>query len=104
MFKLNTQRTYRQPVKVVIYDEQGKEQTGQFTALFKVLPQSGDVEGNLLDHVLKGVEDIEVPGEDGAPLQGEALLDAVKKDPSTATALVAAYQDSILKKNRGKSF
>lgn len=104
MFVLNTARTYRQPVSVVVYDEQGKEQTGKFTAVFKVLPHSDDLEGKLLDHVLVGVEGIEVAGENGEALTGAALLDAVKADPSASAALVAAYQDSVIKKNRPKSF
>lgn len=104
MFVLNTARTYRQPVSVVVYDEQGKEQTGKFTAVFKVLPHSDELEGKLLDHVLMGVEGIEVAGENGEALTGAALLAAVKADPSASVALVAAYQDSVIKKNRAKSF
>lgn len=98
-FVLNTERTYKHPVKVVVYDEQGKEQTGTFTATFKVLPHDENREGKLLDYVLVDVEGIQVPGADGKPLTGDALLDAVKRDPAASVALVAAYNESITKKN-----
>lgn len=107
MFKLNTQRTYQQPVSLTVYDESGKEQTGKFRATFRVLPhdeaRSMPADVALLDAVLVDVSEIEVSGADGQPLTGEALLDAVKNDPSASTALIAAYQDSIVKKNRPRT-
>lgn len=107
MFKLNTKRTYNYPVSVNIFDGE-KEQTGKFTAVFKVAPTSAlldpENEGKrLLDIVLVGVEGVEVAGEDGKPLQGEELLTALKDDPATANAIVAAYQESITKKNRPRT-
>lgn len=104
MFKLNTGRSYKYPVTVNVFDGE-KEQSGKFTAVFKVLPnsQATDPENQdkrLLDMVLVGAEDIEVAGEDGQPLAGEALLNALKDDPSAAVALITAYQESISKKNR----
>ncbi|WIX31251.1 hypothetical protein QO259_10430 [Salinicola sp. JS01] len=107
MFKLNTKRSYQQPVSLTIYDEQGKEQTGRFTATFKVMPydqvkeQPEDV--TLLDAVLVSVSDIEVPGENGEMLTGGALLDAVKNDPAASVALISAYHESITKKNRPRT-
>lgn len=99
MFVLNTQRSYKCPVKVVIFDEDGKEKVGNFTATFKIVPQK-DLEGERpLNHVLLGVEGIQVPGPDGQPLEGEALLDALRGDPAVSVALMSAYNDSILKKN-----
>ncbi|WP_110678836.1 hypothetical protein [Salinicola sp. RZ23] len=107
MFTLNPKRTYQQPVVVTLYDEQGKEQSGRFTATFKVLPhdeaQHLPEETKLLDAVLVGVSDIEVPGEHGEPLAGEALLEAVKNDPAASVALISAYHDSITKKNRPRT-
>jgi hypothetical protein len=103
MFKLNTERTYKYPVTVVVYDEQGAEQSGTFTATFKTLPHDEKREGRLLDHVLVAVEGIEVGGADGEPLSGAALLDALKKDPAASTAMVAAYNESIVKKNLSKT-
>lgn len=105
MFKLNVNRSYKYPVEVTIYDEHGKEQTGTFTATFKVLGNGVMRDPShrgvlLLDLVLTGAEGVEVLGEDGQPLQGDALLKALKDDPAASAALVAAYQESIAKKNR----
>lgn len=107
MFVLNTHRTYKQPVTVTTYDENGREQTGKFTATFKVLPhdqarESGDA--RLLDLVLMDVEDVQVADESGQPLTGDALLDALKNDPAASSALIASYNDSIVKKNRSRTF
>lgn len=107
MFKLNKSRCYQYPVSVTIFDGE-KEHTGKFTATFKVLPNSAlrDPENSdktLLDLVLVGVEGVEVPGDDGNPLQGEALVQALKDDPSASTAMVAAYQESVTKKNRPRT-
>lgn len=107
MFKLNTARCYQYPVSVTIFDG-GKEQTGSFTATFKVLPNSAlrddkNADKSLLDLVLVGVEGVEVLGDDGKPLQGEALTRAMKDDPSVSVAMVAAYQESVTKKNRPRT-
>lgn len=108
MLKLNPNRTYRYPVTVTLYDEQGKEQPGRFTATFRVLPHSQMerpdlADQKLLDLVLVSVEDVEVPGPDGHPLAGDALMGALKDDPSVSTALVNAYQESVVKKNLARS-
>ncbi|WKD29540.1 hypothetical protein NDQ72_06245 [Halomonas sp. KG2] len=106
MFKLNTTRSYSFPVSLTVYDETGKEQTGKFTATFKVVAQDKlrDMPADtlLLDQVLVGVKGIEVPGEGGKPLEGEELLHALKNDPAASTALITAYQESVSKKNRGR--
>lgn len=107
MFKINTQRCYQYPVSVTIFDGE-KEVTGKFTATFKVQPNSAlrnpdNTDKTLLDLVLVNVEGVEVPGEDGKPLQGEALVNALKDDPSVNMAIVAAYQESITKKNRPRT-
>ncbi|SDJ24122.1 hypothetical protein SAMN04487867_12965 [Vreelandella titanicae] len=103
MFKLNTNRTFKQPVNLTIVDENGKDQKGSFTANFKILPHSEAIDLpddiRLLDRVLVSVEGIEVPGEDGQPLTGDELLYALKNDPSASVALANAYQRSIIKKN-----
>ncbi|WP_164084941.1 hypothetical protein [Pseudazoarcus pumilus] len=105
MFKLNRNRTYRYPVTVVVHEGE-KEHKGQFHATFRAagsdeLRDRG--EERLLDVVLVGVEGIEIDGEDGAPLAGADLLEAVKADPAVSAALIAAYHDSIVKKNRPKT-
>ena len=107
MFKLNKSRCYQYPVSVTIFDGE-KEHTGKFTATFKVLPNSAlrdpeNTDKTLLDLVLVGVEGVEVPGEDGKPLQGDALVQALKDDPSVSVAMVSAYQESITKKNRPRT-
>ena len=103
MFKLNTNRTFKQPVNLTIVDENGKDVKGSFTASFKILPHSEALElpddTKLLDRVLVSVEGIEVPGEDGQPLTGDELLEALKNDPSASVAMSNAYQRSIVKKN-----
>lgn len=104
MFTLNTNRTYQYPVKMTVFDEAGKEVSGSFKATFKVVP--GDQmremreDVTLLDAVLVGVSEIEVAGPEGKPLEGDALLAALKHDPAASVALIAAYQESITKKNR----
>lgn len=107
MFKVNRNRTYQYPVTATVYDEQGKEQTGKFKAIFKVLPHDEAKElpesTTLLEAVLTGISDIEILGEDGQPLAGEALLDAVKNDPALSAATVGAYHESIAKKNRPRT-
>ena len=107
MFKLNPSRTYQYPVSVTIFDGE-KEHTGTFTATFKVLPNSAlkdpsAADKRLLDLVLVDVEGVEVPDEDGKALVGDRLLSALKDDPSASTALIAAYQESITKKNRPRT-
>ncbi len=107
MFKLNTRRTFKYPVQVTVFDGEN-EVSGKFTAEFKVLPttelSAPENEGKrLLDLVLVNVHDVEVPGDDGQPLQGEALTEALKADPATSNALISAYQESITKKNRPRT-
>lgn len=99
MFKLNIARTYPCPVSVTVVGEDGTDVTGKFTAVFKVLPRQKDVPANLLDHILVGLEGIELTGEDGAVLAGDAALDAAKTDPAVSMALLTAYTESVLKKN-----
>ena|SRR5690554_1298293 len=107
MFKLNTERTYKYPVTVTVYNGD-KEQSGTFRAEYRVVPtteltNSSNRDKRLLDLVLVNVEDIEVTGKDGKVLQGDELLDAMKADPATSLALVNAYQESITKKNRPRT-
>lgn len=107
MFKLNPTRTFTYPVAVTVFDGD-KEISGNFTGEFRVVPNTElmspeNKDKRLLDLVLVGVDGIEVPGDDGKPLQGEALLDALKADPAVSTALINAYQESITKKNRPRT-
>lgn len=106
MFTVNTARTYKFPVALTVYDENGKENSGKFKAVFKVKPQNElrDMPADtlLLDEVLKGVEDIVLTNDEGKALEGDDLLQAAKNDPAISTALITAYQESISKKNRGR--
>ncbi|WP_176372159.1 hypothetical protein, partial [Halomonas citrativorans] len=101
-----TGRTYKFPVALTVYDENGKENTGKFKATFKVKPQNElrDMPADtlLLDEVLKGVEDICLTDDEGKALEGDDLLHAAKNDPAISTALITAYQESVSKKNRGR--
>lgn len=104
MFVVNTNRTYDYPVKVTLR-EGTEERAGEFTATFKVLPNSvGTAPENAhkraLDLVLVDVKGVEVPGPDGQPLTGDALLTALKDDPCTSAALLEAYRESISKKSQ----
>lgn len=104
MYTVNVNRTYKYPVPLTVYDENGKENSGKFKATFKVKPQ--DVLNNLpagtllLDEVLKGVEDICLTDDEGNELKGDDLLHAAKNDPAISVALISAYNESISKKNR----
>lgn len=100
MFKINTQRTYRYPVSVTIYDGD-QEVEGTFKAEFKAVPRDEIIDDQpLLDQVLVDVHGLEVTGKEGKVLAGDELLAAVKVDPAISLALVSAYQDSYAKKNR----
>lgn len=103
MFKINTHRTYPYPVAVTIIDEHGKEQTGNFTAIFKILPRQESLPTNLLDQVLVGLDGIELSDADGNVLEGEAALTAAKLDPAIGMALLNTYTESVLKKNQPKA-
>lgn len=107
MLKLNTHRTFEQNVAVEYADEQGKTQKGEFGATFKIMPTTqllDDKNGDkrMLDLVLVGVNeaDLEILDEDDNKLVGEGLIEALKADPTTANALMDAYNAGISKKGR----
>lgn len=103
MFKVNTHRTYPYSVSVTVIDEQGNDQTGTFTATFKVLPRQESLPTNLLDQVLVKLDGIEITDADGNVLEGEAMLTAAKLDPAISMALLNTYTESVLKKNQPKA-
>lgn len=107
MFKLNASRTYKYPVHVVIYDEDGGEQRGKFTGIFRVINNSElkEMPGDemVLKRSLVGVEGLEILGPDGQALSGQDLVDAVIDDPRTNAATLTAYLESIAKKNRARN-
>tara|TARA_R110002049_G_scaffold190570_2_gene359259 strand:+ start:23842 stop:24165 length:324 start_codon:yes stop_codon:yes gene_type:complete len=106
VFTVNTARTYKYPVALTVYDENGKENSGKFKATFKVKSQDElrnmPADTLLLDEVLKDVEGICLTDEEGKTLEGEDLLKAAKNDPAISTALISAYNESNSKKNRGR--
>jgi hypothetical protein len=106
VFTVNTRRTYQYPVSVTIYDEEGKEHTGKFKAIFKVVPEdelrNAGPDVTLLDQVLVGVEEICLQDDAGKTLEGAELLHAAKNDSSICAAIQSAYRESIQKKNRGR--
>ncbi|MGH1461001.1 MAG: hypothetical protein ACRBB6_03085 [Neptuniibacter sp.] len=104
MLKLNTERSFKAPVTVRFMDEDGTSQKGTFNAKFKVvstdtLQEEENADKRLLDLVLLEVNNIELADASGNPLEGEALLEACKSDPSISTALVATYGEQTAKKN-----
>lgn len=103
MFKVNVARTFPCPVTVNIVDENGKDQTGKFTATFKVLPRQDNPPADLLEQVLVGLDGIELSDENGTVLEGHEALGAAIADPSISIALIDAYSEAVLKKNRRKS-
>lgn len=103
MFKINTARTYPYPVSVTIIDENGQDQTGSFTATFKILPRQETMPSNLLEHVLVKLDGLELTDATGMVLEGEAMLVAAHKDPAISSALINAYTESVLKKNPPKN-
>ena len=106
MFTVNTGRTYKYPVPLTVYDENGKENSGKFKATFKIKSQDElrnmPADTLLLDEVLKGIEDICLTDDEGKVLEGDDLLHAAINDPAISTALLTAYQESVTKKNRGR--
>lgn len=108
MFTVNVNRTYKYPVALTIYDEDGNELSGKFKATFQVIPEDEMRDAGpdvaLLDKVLVGVEEICLKGKDGRALEGEELLHAAKNDSAICAALQSAYHASIQKKNRPRIF
>ncbi|OWV30191.1 hypothetical protein [Halomonas campaniensis] len=108
MFTVNVSRTYKYPVPLTIYDEEGKEISGKFKAVFKVVPEdelrNSGADVALLDQVLVGVEEIRLTDKDGKALEGDELLHAAKNDSAICAALQSAYQTSIRKKNQPRIF
>lgn len=101
MLKLNVERSFPCQVPVEFTDENGAVVKGQFCAKFRIMSQAevrGDDEARLLDKVLLDVGDIELYGTDGKALSGEALLSAVKDDPTLGSACVQVYLDTVVKK------
>lgn len=108
MFTVNVNRTYKYPVSLTIYDAEGKEESGKFKAIFKVVPENemrdAGPDVTLLDKVLVGVEEICLKDKDGKTLEGDELLNAAKNDSAICAALQSAYNASIQKKNRPRIF
>ena len=100
MLTINTTRTYKQAITLSLLDEHGKEQTGSFKAIFRILPTSKLIKSkkSLLDEVLVSVEDIRLLDDKNKPLEGDDLLVGVKDDRDLAVALIEAYNESITKK------
>lgn len=102
MFKLNTARTYKWPVTITVLDGD-QELSGTVTVTYR--PLASDKAKNpdnasrpLLDLVLVDVDGIEVTGEDGHVLTGDARLSALRNDPAAAVALTEGYFASVQKK------
>lgn len=105
MLKLNTTRTFSSAVTVHFVSEEGRAEKGDMKAVFKVMPtdqlqDEGNSDKRLLDLVLVSVSNIELADEEGNTLEGAALVDACKNDPSISSALVATYSEKLTKKNQ----
>ena len=99
-FKLNTNRTFTARVSITVQDENGKDVTGEFGAEYRVVPIDPDSQLEVdLDKVLVRVFDLDIEGEDGELLTGDALTEAVKYDPAARVALIGTYRAKQTKKN-----
>lgn len=105
--RLNTERSFWTPVPLAWLDPDGKQQEGSFRAKFRVM--SGDeleAEDNqdkrLVDLVLLDLDELELVGDGGELLEGEALLEAAKMDPAIGAALLETYREANRKKPRRK--
>ena len=99
-FKLNTNRTFTARVSITVQDENGKDVTGEFGAEYRVVPIDPDAAVDIdLDEVLVRVFDLEIIGDNGEQLTGDALLEAAKRDPAARIALIGTYRAKQTKKN-----
>ncbi|MEW8624112.1 MAG: hypothetical protein AB2559_21260 [Candidatus Thiodiazotropha endolucinida] len=109
MLKLNTNRTFTVAVPVTYVDEDGKEQTGEFTATYRILSsieaEHPDNTGKrLLEMVVVKIhDDLELFDKESQKLEGEDLKAAAIADPTLAGAMVAAYSDNAVKKPQPKT-
>lgn len=104
MLRLNTNRTFTVPVPVTYVDEEGGEQTGKFTATYKILSgteaEHPDNTGKRLLEivVVKVHDDLQLFDNEEQKLEGEDLKAAAIADPTLAHALVTTYWDNAIKK------
>ncbi|MES9925996.1 MAG: hypothetical protein ABW152_18095 [Candidatus Thiodiazotropha endolucinida] len=109
MLKLNTNRTFTVPVPVTYVDEEGSEQTGKFTATYKILSgteaEHPDNTGKrLLEMVVVKIhDDLELFDKESQKFEGEDLKAAAIADPTLAAAMVTAYWDNAVKKPKPKT-
>ena len=98
--KLNVNRTFKHPVSVKFFDENGKIVTGSFQAVFNTLKASDfdDKETKLIDLILVSVDGIELTDEHNNQLTGDDLLQAVKNDSDLASACIEAFNEANEKK------
>lgn len=103
--RLAKERTFRYPVKVQYYDDEGKVKTGTFTGVFRVLKGSEIKEKEdkaLIDLILAGVEGLELTDEHGNVLGPDETLAAVRDDTELALACIEAYNEAMGKKSLRK--
>ncbi len=103
--KLAKERTFKYPVKVQYYDEDGKLKTGTFTGIFRVLKGheiTEDSDAKLIDLILAGVAGLTLQDENGNEITGDDLVAAVKDDTELAMACIEAYNDAMGKKSPRK--
>lgn len=103
--RLAKERTFRYPVKVQYYDDEGKVKTGTFTGVFRVLKGSEIKEKEdkaLVDLILAGVEGLELTDEHGNVLGPDETLAAVRDDTELALACIEAYNEAMGKKSLRK--
>lgn len=103
--RLAKERTFRYPVKIQYYDDEGKVKTGTFTGVFRVLKGSEIKEKEdkaLVDLILAGVEGLELTDEHGNVLGPDETLAAVRDDTELALACIEAYNEAMGKKSLRK--
>lgn len=97
VLQLKVNRTFKHPVKVAYYDEDGKLQKDEFIGVFK-MPTNDNIEGKMVIDQLISVENLNMIDDNGEALKGDELLDAVRNDSDIADAVYFAWREAMEKK------
>jgi hypothetical protein len=98
--KINQNRTFKAPVTVNYYDNDGNLVTGGFTGTFNTLKATdfNDSQTKFIDLILVDVEGVDMSDDFNNLITGDALVAAVKNDTDLGNACINAFNDAIEKK------